>query len=123
MITSVDGLNMPPALTGSAELFSNDTHRRTASQRLITKLSHTEKWRITVEYSEDMLTREFQAKFYEKCEQMRQNSASVSFISPYDGTQRTIKAKCISRSTPEAAYMYKQKPMLYRKIGAVFEEV
>lgn len=123
MIVSVDGLKMPAAISGSTELFNNDTQRRTASQRLITKLSPTEKWRVTVEYDTDMMTVEFQAAFYKKCAAMRTKSAAVTFISPYDGEVRTITAKCVSRSTPEAAYMYKQKPMLYRKVGAVFEEV
>lgn len=123
MIVSIDGLKMPPSLMGGAELFNSDSQRRTASQRLITKLSSSEKWRITVEYDTDMMTVGLQAEFYRKCIEMRTKSAVVTFISPYDGSEYTITAKCISRTSPEAVYMYKQKPMLYRKIGAVFEEV
>jgi hypothetical protein len=54
---------------------------------------------------------------------MRQTAKQITFISPYDGTETTITAKCISRVAPQAMNVYQRKPGIYRKIGATFQEV
>lgn len=123
MVTQIDSLKLPPSLDGSAELFNRDNQRRTVSGRLITKLDPSEKWRVTVSFESVALSRELQAAFYAKCLEMRSTARTVTFISPYDGTEKTITAKCISRATPSAFNLYQRRPEFYVKAGAVFEEV
>lgn len=123
MITQIDGLRLPSSLGGSAELFNRDVQRRTASGRLITKLDATEKWRLTVSFVNSALSRELQAEFYNKCLSMRRKAGEISFISPYDGEEKTITAKCVRRATPSPFNLYKGRPEFYVKAGAVFEEV
>lgn len=123
MIKEIDGLKLPPSITGSAELFNRDTQRRTVSSRLITKLDSKEKWRVTVSFETFSLSLAFQSQFYAKCLAMRAQSKSVAFISPYDGTEKVITAKCVSRVAPRPTNIYKGAPQFYGGVGAVFEEV
>lgn len=123
MIKEIDGLKLPPSVEGTAELMNRDTTRRTVSGRLITKLDPNEKWKVTASFESFSLALEFQKSFYDKCLAMRTTSAEITFISPYDGTEKTIKAKCTQRTAPTALNIYGGKPQLYSKVGAVFEEV
>lgn len=123
MIKEIDGLKLPPSISGGAELFNRDTQRRTVSGRLITKLDSKEKWRVTVSFEAFSLSLDFQAKFYAKCLAMRAQAKTVAFVSPYDGALKLITAKCISRTAPQALNIYKGAPQIYGGVGAVFEEV
>jgi hypothetical protein len=123
MIKQIDNLKLPPSLSGSTELFNRDTQRRTVSGRLITKLDTTEKWRVTVSFDAVSLSLPFQAEFYNKCLEMRLQAKQIIFVSPYDGAEKTITAKCIGKSIPSPTNLYGGKPQFYTKIGAVFEEV
>lgn len=114
---------LPPSITGTAELFNRDTTKRTVSGRLITKLDPIQKWRVTVSYDDVSLSLDYQAQFYSKCLDMRMHARPVVFISPYDGSEITITAKCISRNVPSAVNLYKRAPQFYKGAGAVFEEV
>lgn len=123
MVTQIDGLRLPPSLDSSAELFNRDTQRRTVSGRLITKLDTTEKWRATVSFETAALSLDFQAAFYGKCLEMRTAAKEIKLISPYDGQEKTITAKCVSRAAPSAFNLYQRRPQYYVKAEAVFEEV
>lgn len=123
MVLQIDDLKLPPSISGSAELFNRDSQKRTVSGRLITKLDTSEKWRLTVSYEESALTLDFQARFYAKCLEMRSGALPVTFISPYDGEEYTVTAKCVSRAAPSAFSLFKRRPEYYIKAGAVFEEV
>lgn len=123
MIKEIDGLKLPPSISGGAELFNRDFQKRTVSGRLITKLDSTEKWRVTFSFDIASLALSFQAQFYAKCLVMRSTSKSITFVSPYDGTEKTITVKCVSRAMPQALNIYQSKPQLYGGVGAVFEEV
>lgn len=123
MLTEIDGLKMPPSLQASAELFNRDVQRRTVSNRLITKIDTAEKWRVTCLYEVDSLSLDFQTSFYIKCTTMRETAKTIKFISPYDGQEKTITAKLISRNTPQTIKLKNRVPTLYRQVGAVFEEV
>lgn len=122
MIKQIDDLLLPPSIEDSAELFNDDTQKRTVSRRLITKLNPVEKWRITVSLPFS-LSLEYQAQFYAKCLAMRTTGKTIVFISPYDGSEKTITAKCISRIRPTAVNLYQGAPQIYKSAGAVFEEV
>ncbi|MPN07416.1 hypothetical protein SDC9_154686 [bioreactor metagenome] len=123
MVIQIDDLLLPASLECSEELFNRDTTARTVSGRLITKLDPAEKWRVSVLFETDTLALSYQASFYTKCLAMRQTAKNIVFISPYDGTEKTISAKCISRLTPQAVNLYVGAPQVYSKIGAVFEEI
>lgn len=123
MIVEIDKLKMPPSASSQAELFNNDTHKRTVSNRLITKIGSNQKWRLTVLYDNDTLNMEFQTKFYAKCIILRSIPKEIKFISPYDGQLKSIKAKVTSLNTPTIMGISNGVPKLYTQIGAVFEEV
>lgn len=123
MLTEIDGLKMPPSIESYAELFNQDSQRRTVSNRLITKTDGLEKWRVTCMYETDALTIEFQKAFYEKCAVLRNTAKTIKFISPYDGVEKAITAKMISRNNPRSRFIIGRKPKLYTQVGAVFEEV
>lgn len=126
MVISLDGLLLPPNIDGTAELFANDTTRRTVSMKLITKLSTAEKWRITVSFPDAALSPEFLADFYDKCAEMRTQSGQIQFVSPYDGEEKLITAKCVERTLPKAlnlSFGTFARPKFYTGAGAVFEEV
>ncbi len=123
MIKSIDGLLLPPSITGTAEQFNRDSQKRTVSGRLITKLDPVQKWRVTVAFDDFALSLDYQAQFYAKCLAMRLSAKTIVFVSPYDGSEVTITAKCISRSTPQPTNLHKRTPQFYIKAGAVFEEV
>lgn len=123
MVKSIDGLLMPPHISGTAELFNRDNTRRTVSGRLITKLDPVQKWRVIVSFDDDVLSRELQAQFYAKCLSMRAASAPIVFVSPYDGADITITARCVGRNTPKIVNLYKRSPQFYNGAGAVFEQV
>lgn len=123
MIREIDGLKLPCNLEGKVELKNMDTTRRTVSGRLITKLASSEKWQVTISYESISMSLSFQKKFYEKCLELRGRPGSVWFTSPYDGSEVTIVAKCVSRSAPSALSVGRGLPALYKKVGAVFEEV
>ena len=123
MIKSIDGLLLPPSITGSAELFNRDTQKRTVSGRLITKLDPVQKWRVTVSFDDFALSLDYQAQFYAKCLAARLSAKTIVFVSPYDGTEVTISAKCISRSVPEPTNLYQRIPQFYTRAGAVFEQI
>ena len=123
MIKQIDTLLLPPSITGAAELFNADTQKRTVSRRLITKLDPVEKWRVTVSFETFSLSLAFQSEFYAKCLEMRATAKTITFISPYDGTEKTITAKLVSRTTPSPVNLYKGVPQIYKRVGAVFEEI
>lgn len=123
MIVEIDGLKMPPSASSQAELFNNDTQKRTVSNRLITKISSNQKWRLMVLYDNDTLNMELQTKFYTKCIILRSAPKDVKFISPYDGQLKNVKAKLISLNTPTITKISNGVPKLYTQIGAVFEEI
>ena len=77
----------------------------------------------TLKNGQFFLSLEYQAQFYAKCLAMRTTAKTITFISPYDGTEKTITAKCISRIRPTAVNLYQGAPQLYKSAGAVFEEV
>ena len=123
MVIQIGDLKLPPSIDETPYLTNNDVQKQTVSGRLITKLSATEKWVVPVSFETDTLSLEFQAQFYTQCLSMRSASATVIFISPYDGTEISITAKCISRVAPTALNLYKGIPQIYKKIGATFQEV
>ena len=123
MIKSIDGLLLPPSIEGTPYLSNRDVQRQTVSGRLITKLDPTEKWVVPVSFETVSFSLEFQAAFYAKCLAMRSTAATVVFVSPYDGTEKTITAKCTSRAAPSAFNLFNRVPQFYKKIGATFQEV
>lgn len=123
MILQIDDLKLPPSLSGSAELINRDAQRQTVSGRLITKYDAAEKWKLTLSFEAVALSLEYQKALYEKCALMRRAARTVTFVSPYTGEIISIQAKCIGRATPEAMGLYRRRPQLYRKTGAVFQEV
>lgn len=123
LVKQIDTLKLPPSIDETPYLTNRDTNKQTVSGRLITKLDTAEKWVVPVSFEKDSLTISFQAEFYAKCLEMRQTAKSVTFISPYDGTEITITAKCISRTAPQARNIFMRTPQLYKKIGATFQEV
>lgn len=123
MVLQIDDLKLPPSLGGTAELINRDTQRQTVSGRLITKLDPVEKWKLTVSFEAIALARAYHAAFYDKCALMRKEAKPVTFISPYDGQEKTVQCKCIERVSPEAVKLYQRRPWLYRGAGAVFQEI
>lgn len=123
MILNINGLLLPPSIDGKAELTADDTTRRTVSGRLITKLAATEKWRITVAFGDDALTENYMADFYDMCAAMRTHAGQIHFVSPYDGTEKLITAKCVERTLPRAVNICRGAVQYYTGAGAVFEEV
>ena len=119
----IDDLKLPESVDTTAELQNRDTQRRTVSGRLITKLAPNEKWIVTIKFATDTLSLAFQKLFYEKCIEMRGTSATIIFISPYTGEDVTITAKCTSRKSPSVLSIAGRRPVLYKDIEAVFEEV
>lgn len=123
MILQIDDLKLPSELGATAELINRDSQRQTVSGRLVTKYDAVEKWKLTLSFESIALAIEYQKAFYEKCAQMRREARPVTFISPYTGEVVTVRAKCIQRASPEAVGLYLSRPHLYRKAGAVFQEV
>lgn len=123
MVLQIDDLKLPPSLGGTAERINRDTQRQTVSGRLITKLDAVEKWKLTVSFQDIALASAYHAAFYEKCALMRKEARPVTFISPYDGLEKTVQCKCIERVSPEGVKLYQRRPWLYRGAGAVFQEV
>lgn len=123
MVLQIDDLKLPPSLGGTAELINRDTQRQTVSGRLITKLDPVEKWKLTVSFEAIALASAYHAAFYDKCALMRKEAKPVTFISPYDGQEKTVQCKCIERVSPEAVKLYQRRPWLYRGAGAVFQEI
>ena len=123
MIKSIDGLNLPPSIESTPYLINRDVQKQAVSGRLITKIDTTEKWVVPISFESISFTLEFQAAFYAKCLSMRQTAATIVFISPYDGTEKTITAKCTSRVAPSAFNLLNRAPQFYKKIGATFQEV
>lgn len=119
----IDDIRLPESIDTMASLQNFDTQKRTVSNRLITKLSPHEKWLVTVKFSTETLSLDFQKRFYEKCLQMRSTAKQITFISPYTGEDITITAKCTSRTAPAVLSISKGRPLLYKNIEAVFEEV
>lgn len=123
MIKSIDGLSLPPSVKSTPRLTNRDTQKKTASGRLITKLDTSEKWVVPIAFDADILSIELQTAFYAKCLSMRTTAATVVFISPYDGTEKTITAKCVSRVAPSVFNLSHRLPQFYNKVGAEFWEV
>lgn len=123
MIKEIDGLKLPATIEGSAELVNFDTQKRSVSGKLITKLSPTEKWKVTINYDKIALSLTFQNEFYNKCLKARGEAVLISFISPYDGALKNIYAKCVSRTAPLPLAIFRGLPTIYNRVGAVFEEV
>lgn len=119
----IDTLHVPENIDATAELQNFDTQRRTVSNKLITKLSPYEKWKVTVKFSTEVFSLDFQKSFYEKCLEMRNTSKSITFVSPYSGEDVTITAKCVSRVAPSRLVIVNRRPVLYKDVEAVFEEV
>lgn len=123
MVKEIDGLKVPASVECKAELQNRDTNRRAVSGRLITKLAPNEKWKVTVSYSTVALSIEYQKKFYEKCMELRARAGTLRFLSPYDGEEKEITVKCVGKTAPELACYGRGKPTIFKKVGAVFEEV
>ena len=119
----IGDLALPETLGFTAELRNNDTQRRTVSQRLITKLSAAEKWRVTISYEDVALSLDLQAQLYNICLAARSNAVAVTFVSPYTNEAVTINAKCTSRAAPARVMIAKGGPVLYRDVKVVLEQV
>lgn len=119
----IDGLRLPEDVSIAAEKQNFDTSKRSVSGRLITKLAPAEKWRLVISFENLTLNLSLQAAFYEKCMQMRNVAAAVEFTNPYTGEMETAIMRCVARTRPEPAHIVKGRVSMYKKIGAVFEEV
>lgn len=89
----------------------------------LNELDPVEKWKLTVSFEAIALASAYHAAFYDKCALMRKEAKPVTFISPYDGQEKTVQCKCIERVSPEAVKLYQRRPWLYRGAGAVFQEI
>lgn len=125
MIKSIDGLNMPPSIDATPELKNRDVQAQTVSGRLVVELDPQPKWEIPIAYEASALTIDFQAQFYAKCFSMRSTPASVTFISPYDGSETTVTALCVEIPAPNPIGIAwaRKSPIAYRNTRAVFREV
>lgn len=121
MIFEIDGLRLPPNTETKPELINADKTVRTPSGRLIVKRSPRETWKVTVKLP--VMSLELQTAFYAKCMLMRNSKKTIKFISPYDGTIKTIVAVCTSKAGPNVLNMRQRIPSLYKDSGAIFEEV
>lgn len=125
MIKSIDGLTIPPSVDSVSEQINRDSTTQTVSGRLITELDPNPKWKTTVSFPDLAFGLTWQAQFYQKCLMMRKTAATVVLISPYDGTEKQITARCIEIETPEAAAISRKTkaPLFYLSVGATFQEV
>ena len=120
---TIGGLKLPVTGAYQIEKQNFDTSRRTVSGRLITKLSPSEKWKISINFENETLSLDLQKAFYTKCMEMRSLSDSVEFTDPYTGEKTVAIMRCVSVNKPSAMNVVGRKITLYHGIGAVFEEV
>lgn len=120
---TIGGLKLPVTTAYKIEKQNFDTTRRTVSGRLITKLSPSEKWKITINFENETLAIDFQKAFYEKSMAMRSAAGVVEFTNPYTGEETFANMRCVSMNSPLAANIIGRRVGLYHEIGAVFEEV
>lgn len=120
---TIGGLKLPLTTAFHVEKQNFDTTKRSVSGRLITKLSPSEKWKISIEFENETLALDFQKAFYEKCMEMRVSADTVEFTDPYTGADTIAIMKCVSMKSPSALSIIGKRVGLYHHIGATFEEV
>lgn len=123
VIKSIGELNIPPTLSGNAEIFNSDSIRRTVSMRMIKKISSVQKWRVTLNYEGRAINPEYQHKLYDKINSMRTIPETIIFENPQTGEIVSAKMLYTEAFSPIIVSHDNTNPKFYSNSGAVFEEI
>lgn len=123
MIKSINGLELPASKNSTAEYLPITVSKRAVDGTLITKWSY-EKWRLTYQIPEGaVMDLAYQAQIYATCLGAQLSAVPVVFVSPYDGQEHTVQARCTEIGTPDISVMLANNPAGYGAVSFTFEEI
>lgn len=123
MIISIGGLALPASAESKAEYIQPTTSKRAVDGTLITKKLYY-KWAVSfVMPDATSLEIPYQAELYGVLIAAQLTPTEVVFVSPYDNQERTIMARCTEMVTPDVSVLLADKPIGYRGISFIMEEV